>query len=102
MWLGGYGFTPAEIAQMTPDQIYFILCRPADMIKTSRKSDKLDILQQHASRDGSIKVRLKDGTYRTLGMSPGGESKVARLNREAKEQQGQLTKKSRRRKRDGN
>lgn len=60
-WNGGGGYTPAQVAEMTPDQIYFRLCE-IDMTKP-RGSRVKQVSPGAVPRtpDGKIRVRTIDG-----------------------------------------
>jgi hypothetical protein len=55
-WNGGRGYTPNEVAEFTPDQIYFLLC-DANVLK--RKEGRRTKAVPSAS--GKLKGRTADG-----------------------------------------
>ncbi len=65
---GGMGYTPNQVGQLTPDQIYFSLCS-REMIQAKAKKDlgngqgsKISELEASLlAKDGKLKARSADG-----------------------------------------
>ena len=99
-WNGGGGYLPAEVGQMTLDQIWFRLCE-TEILKreVGGRTEKMESLAAIGTvkpdKDGLIRGRAKDGTP-ILGRI-GGESKARRLMREeeAKQRKGRRRRKGR-------
>ena len=60
-WNGGAGYTPNEVGNMTPDQIYFRLIDKGILKKTDRFV-KTETAGLPVNKEGKVKVRLSDGT----------------------------------------
>jgi len=88
-WEGGAGYTPQQVADMTPDQIYFRLC-DKDLLKDERKksvSTEAGGAVKFTDSDGMMKGRLADGTVVRMPMAVGGKSLAQRLREEAEKKQ---------------
>jgi hypothetical protein len=62
-WNGGAGYTPAEVGQMTLDQILFRLCN-VEMLKreVGQRTAKVQSLAVAPDKDGVVRGRAADGT----------------------------------------
>lgn len=107
-WDGGCGYTPKQIGELTPDQVYFCVADKKILRSGNSRTDKYTS-EQTASiasdKEGNIKGRDKDGNPLNLKME--GESLARRLMREEAEKAAQEaakkrdSKKRRRRRRRG-
>jgi len=60
---GGAGYTLAQIAKMTPDQVWFRLCEK-DMLRSdkAKRVQQMSPMQAAAlAKNGILKIRLADG-----------------------------------------
>ena len=84
-WEGGGGYTPQQVADMTPDQIYFRLCK-LEMFEDNR-TKKVSVDTGQAATvmddDGMIKGKLADGTVVKRPMRVDGKSLAQRMAEEA-------------------
>ncbi len=98
---GGGGYTPQEVARMTPDQVYL---RLADIkvikAKANRKQVKVapEEIDSFEDEEGYMKVRTEDGKLVKMKRNIGGKSLARTLMDEA-EAKGKAANKKRRRKR---
>lgn len=64
-WQGGGGYTPQQVGDMTPDQIYFRVCDKSilerSMSGRTRQISPLGMLKL-ADKDGLVRGRAADGT----------------------------------------
>lgn len=105
-WEGGCGYTPQQISEMTPDQIYFCLCEKKVLRRGAKRTTKYTGIEMaayaNADKDGFIKGR--DAKGRPMKAKIKGESVVQRIMREeaeakAKAEEAEKGKKKRRRRR---
>ena len=84
-WEGGGGYTPQQVADMTPDQIYFRLCDKNLLtdVREKKYSSETGSIVEIQDDDGLIKGRLKDGTVVRMPTSIDGKSVAQRLHDEA-------------------
>lgn len=79
---GGAGYTPNEVAEMTPDQIWFRLCDEKFLRNAPGKGRTRSVSVEEVavlSKDGKLKGRAADGKLLTLPISIDGKSVVQRL-----------------------
>lgn len=98
---GGAGKSLKEVAQLTPDQVYFLLCDREYLRKGTGHVKQMPAANVSALADeeGFIKGRLADGrTVKGRLRGPRGESYAAMVRRRVEEQEKQKQKKKRRRK----
>jgi len=102
-WNGGGGYLPQQVAEMTPDQIYFRLC-DIDLLKdvrTKSVSVETGTIGPVVDEEGMVKGRLADGTVVKMPLRVGGKSLAQRLAEEAEKNQKEVEGGKRRRRRRG-
>ena len=90
---GGAGYTLSQVAQMTPDQVWFRLC-DKDILKDKRfggRVRKMNTMEMGnlVDKHGMIKVKTEDGTVKRVPFSAGkSKAQILRekLMKEKKEQ----------------
>ncbi len=100
VYLGGYGYTPNEVGDMTLDQIYMLITDEkilrSSFSKVRSKSVK-SVEVTSADKDGFAKGRADDGSI--IRAKIGGKSKVAMIREQIeKEKNGRGKRRRRRRK----
>jgi hypothetical protein len=88
-WDGGAGYTPQQVAEMTPDQVYFRLC-DRELLKKKKhtgRTKKMSSLQvtSMAAEKGLVRGRASDGTLIMLPLSTG-KSQVQLIKERLKKQ----------------
>lgn len=90
---GGKGYALADVIGLTPDQIYFCLCKKEMFKQKGARTAPLKSVEaaRYADAEGNMKVRAFDSDDDTEGkllkLGTTGESMAARLNRELEEEQ---------------
>lgn len=78
---GGRGYSPEDVAQLTPDQIYFLLCEIGMLKRTDgRRTKKIA-----PSQVGMLKGRTSDG--KLVEAPVGGKSLVQQMMEKEQQQQ---------------
>jgi hypothetical protein len=103
-WEGGLGLRPKDVAEMTLDQVFFMLADIEDLrgsgIYRTKKTTSLEALNMiRPDKDGKFKGVDKDGN--PIKARIGGESLAARLNREKEERELRELQREQERKRKG-
>lgn len=73
-WNGGRGYTPKEVGEMTPDQIYFCLCDAT--ILNDRKGER--VKKMKVASGGPLQV---DESGRVVGMMEDGSQIRAKIEK---------------------
>lgn len=94
---GIYGYKPADIGDMTLDQIFMLLADKKLLRKGKGRVVKAEAFEATPDEDGYIKGRDKDGN--PMKAKIGGESLASRLAREHAEEQKEKEKKKNKRRR---
>lgn len=63
-WEGGGGYTPDQVGRMTPDQVWFRLCK-SDVFEKANRLTKPEPVEK-PSEEGSVMIRGEDGTRRAV------------------------------------
>jgi len=85
-WDGGAGYTPQQVAQMTPGQIWFRLVDKKIINKGAvRRTAKMEpgLVRAKADKDGMISARDADGNPIKLRSAGGGKSLARQLMEKA-------------------
>lgn len=80
-WEGGGGYTPQEVALMTPDQAYFRLCDRKKIKGVKSKVSVEDAKMKINPSSGLVRGRLADGTIVERPLTKDGKS-MAQLMKE--------------------
>jgi len=83
---GGYGFTPAEVGQMSLDQVWFLLCELKVLKSESGATEKMDseaaAVALKSDDQGRVAGRTEDGTPIVARIRVGGKSLARRMMEE--------------------
>ena len=84
-WEGGRGYRPSDVADMTLDQIFFLLCDRDNLRGVGRNRIKSTGVHSTPAPGSDGLIAGRDSKGNPIRLPVKGESLVSRLNREAKE-----------------